>query len=181
MSSRDRACTGHGSLATRSQVINTAGFTQWLYIPWAQEIRLGSPDRFPCEGCGLGARLGLLPDFRTASDKSWAWRPGNEATENQLLMRHFRGSPAFPSLGFPRVQSTLRSLNPDVTPALLIPERELSSTACGTAALLHHNARTRRQCERLIPLKRQTLDDRYLLLWTVANRTRSSLCRGDNL
>ena len=24
---------------------------------------------------------GLLPTFRTASDKSWAWRPGNEATK----------------------------------------------------------------------------------------------------
>jgi len=30
MSSHDRACTGHGSLATRSQVVNTAG---WWYIP----------------------------------------------------------------------------------------------------------------------------------------------------
>ena len=33
MSSHDHACTGHGSLVTWSQVINTAGLaTQWLYI-----------------------------------------------------------------------------------------------------------------------------------------------------
>jgi len=51
-------------------------------------VSLGSPDHFLCERCG-----------RTASDKSWAWRPGNEATENQLLIRHFRGSPAFPATG----------------------------------------------------------------------------------
>ena len=49
MSSHDCACTGHGSLATRSQIINTAGlrndytFRSGLQ---AQEIRLGSPDRF---------------------------------------------------------------------------------------------------------------------------------------
>ena len=60
MSSRDRACTGHGSLASRSQVINTAGLRNdytFLSGLQAQEIRLGSPDRFPRERCGLGTRL----------------------------------------------------------------------------------------------------------------------------
>ena len=51
---------GHGSFATRSMVINTVGlhndntFHSGLQ---AQEIRLGSPDRFPHERCGLGTRL----------------------------------------------------------------------------------------------------------------------------
>jgi len=60
MSSCDCACTGHGSLATCSLVINTAGlhndytFRSGLQ---AQEIWLGSPDCFPCERCGLGMRL----------------------------------------------------------------------------------------------------------------------------
>ena len=60
MSSRDRACTGHGSLASRSQVINTAGLRNdytFLSGLQAQEIRLGSPDRFPQERCGVGTRL----------------------------------------------------------------------------------------------------------------------------
>jgi len=51
----------HGSLVTRSQVINTTGlrndytFRSGLQ---AQEIRLGSPDQLPHERCGLGTRLG---------------------------------------------------------------------------------------------------------------------------
>ena len=62
MSSRDRAYTGHGSLASRSQVINTAGLhNDYTFLSGlqAQEIRLGSPDRFPRERCGLGTRLGF--------------------------------------------------------------------------------------------------------------------------
>jgi len=62
MSSCDRACTGHGSLATHSQVINTAGLCNdypFLSGLQAQEIRLGSPDRFSHERCGLGMRLSL--------------------------------------------------------------------------------------------------------------------------
>jgi len=64
MSNYDNACTGHGSLATRSQVINTAGLCNdyaFLSGLQAQEIRLGSPDRFPRERCGLGTRLITLP------------------------------------------------------------------------------------------------------------------------
>ena len=62
MSSSDRAYTGHGSLVTRSQVINTAGLHSdypFLSGLQAQEIRLGSPARFPFprEKCGLGTRL----------------------------------------------------------------------------------------------------------------------------
>jgi len=60
MNNCDCACTGHGSLATRSQVINTAGLHNdyaFCIGLQAQEIRLGSPDRFPHERCGLGTRL----------------------------------------------------------------------------------------------------------------------------
>ena len=60
MSSRDHACTGDGSLATCSQEINTAGLcNDYTFCSGfqAQEIRLGSPDRFPRERCGLGTRL----------------------------------------------------------------------------------------------------------------------------
>jgi len=60
MSSRDHACTGHGSLVTCSQLINTAGLRNYytfLSGLEAQEIRLGSPDFFPRERCGLGTRL----------------------------------------------------------------------------------------------------------------------------
>ena len=67
MSSRDLACTGHGSLASRSQVINTAGLRNdytFLSGLQAQEIRLGSPDRFPRERCGLGTRLSVTTHVR---------------------------------------------------------------------------------------------------------------------
>jgi len=63
MSNRDCACTGHRSLATRSQVINTAGlcndytFRSGLQ---SQEIGLGSPDHFPSDRCGLAIRLLFL-------------------------------------------------------------------------------------------------------------------------
>ena len=60
MSSRVRACTGYGSLASRSQAINTAGLHNDYTVLCglqAQEIRIGSPDRFPRERCGLGTRL----------------------------------------------------------------------------------------------------------------------------
>ena len=56
-----------GSLASRSQVINTAGLRNYytfLSGLQAQEIRLGSPDRFPRERCGLVNQsnfLGLKP------------------------------------------------------------------------------------------------------------------------
>ena len=63
MSSRDRAGTGHGSLATCPQVNNrTAGLCNnytFLSGLQAQEIWLGSPDRSPCERCGLGTRLSI--------------------------------------------------------------------------------------------------------------------------
>ena len=65
MSNCDRICTGHESLAPRSQVINTTGlhngYTFRIGLQ-AQEIRLGSPDCFPCERCGLdlGTRLMFL-------------------------------------------------------------------------------------------------------------------------
>ena len=55
--------SGHGSLVTRSQVINTTGlhndytFHSGLQ---AQEIQLGSPDHFPHERCGLGTRLDCI-------------------------------------------------------------------------------------------------------------------------
>ena len=52
MSSCNGACTGHGSLATHSQVINTAGLrndSTFHSGHQAQEIRLGSPNRFPRE------------------------------------------------------------------------------------------------------------------------------------
>ena len=48
---------------TRSQVINTAELRNdntFLSGLQAQEIQLGSPDRFPHERCGLGRRLSLL-------------------------------------------------------------------------------------------------------------------------
>ena len=60
--SRDRACTGHGSLVTHSQVINTAGLhNDYTFLSGlqAQEIQLGSPDRFLREWCGLSTRLSL--------------------------------------------------------------------------------------------------------------------------
>ena len=72
LSSRDRACTGHGSLASRSQVINTAGLRNdytFLSGLQAQEIRLGSPDRFPRERCGLGTRLP-----RSVGETAWHFR-----------------------------------------------------------------------------------------------------------
>ena len=56
MSSRDYAYTGHGRLATRSRVINTAGLRNDYPVLsglQAQEIRLGSPDHFPRERCGV--------------------------------------------------------------------------------------------------------------------------------
>ena len=62
MCSHDHACTGHGSLATCSQVINTAGLRNDYTFHsglQAQEIRLGSPDRFPRERCGLGTTIFL--------------------------------------------------------------------------------------------------------------------------
>ena len=66
MSSCDRACAAHGSLETRSQVINTTGLRNdypFLSGLQAQEIRLGSPDRFPHERCGLGTRLDVHKDL----------------------------------------------------------------------------------------------------------------------
>jgi len=62
MSSHDRDCTGHESLATRSLVINTVGLLNDYALHsglQAQEIRLGSPDCFPRERRGLGTGLAL--------------------------------------------------------------------------------------------------------------------------
>jgi len=76
MSSRDRACTGHGSLASRSQVINTAGLrNDYTFVSGlqAQEIRLGSPDRFPRERCGLGTRLTNLVNDNMTSYTGTRW------------------------------------------------------------------------------------------------------------
>ena len=64
MSNYDHACTGHGSLAARSQVISTAGLCNdytFLSGLQAQEIRLSSPDCFPRERCDLDTRLITLP------------------------------------------------------------------------------------------------------------------------
>ena len=59
MSNHDCPCTGHGSLATRSQVINTVGLRNDTFCSGlqAKQIQLGSPDHFPRERCGLGMRL----------------------------------------------------------------------------------------------------------------------------
>ena len=67
MSSRDCDCTGHGNLATRSQVINTTGLRNDYTFHsglQAQEIRLGSPNHFPHERCGLGTRPELIEPWR---------------------------------------------------------------------------------------------------------------------
>ena len=46
VSSHDHACTGHGSLATRSQVINTAGLCNDCTFCSGLQAPSGSPDRF---------------------------------------------------------------------------------------------------------------------------------------
>ena len=63
MSSCDRACTGQGSFATPSQVINTAGLcNDYIFRSGnqAKEIWLGSPDLFLVRGVAW-ARDYLLP------------------------------------------------------------------------------------------------------------------------
>ena len=66
MSSRDRACTGHGSLATRSQVINTAGLRNdypFLSGLQAQVIRLVHQAAF------LGRGVVTTPSYGRFSGK----------------------------------------------------------------------------------------------------------------
>jgi len=102
MSSHDRACTGHGSLATHSQVINTAGLRNdytFLSGLQAHEIRLGSPDRFPRERCGLGTRLVWVWLADLLMPKPVDLTEGGPARENfRVLLSQRTSSELFDSL-----------------------------------------------------------------------------------
>ena len=106
MSSHGRRALTHGSLVTRSQVINTTG----LHIDYtsvvglqAHEIQLDSPDRFPCERCDLDSRLDLVS--RSADGRKllgrgryiqWTRRPGDPAPADFLFFIFFgRGSTTY--------------------------------------------------------------------------------------
>ena len=79
--------------------------------------------RITCE-----TRPGLLPAFRIASDKSWAWRPGDEASQrisSNNNGRHILFRVVVDHTGIHRVDSALHG-------AMLTPELPLLGHFCIT-------------------------------------------------